>query len=154
MFQVNRHPDRRTLRNFAWAMLGGFAALAVIAWLLPAVVAWWKGDEGWSGLLGWHGGRGRITSLVFLALGVVLWGLGSAPEALARRTYVAWMSVVVPIGVMMTIVMLTLLFFVFLPVFTLVRFSDPLRLRRRGATTYWEDARPHEATLERMMHPF
>jgi hypothetical protein len=64
------------------------------------------------------------------------------------------MSVVVPIGVFMTTIGMTLIFVLVLPVFSLIRFSDPLRKKLHKEGTYWEDARPYEPTIERMTRPF
>jgi hypothetical protein len=41
-----------------------------------------------------------------------------------------------------------------LPVFSLIRFSDPLRFKLKSGGSYWEDHPPHEPTLERTMRPF
>ena len=67
------------------------------------------------------------------------------------------MSVTVPIGIAVSTVLLTVLYFVLLPVFSvIVRFGDPLRkkLSRGGAESYWEDHKPYEVTLDRMERLF
>ncbi len=72
----------------------------------------------------------------------------------ARPVYVAWMTVTVPIGLVMSTVLLTVLFVFVLPLFSLiVRWSDPLQ-KKLGASTYWEEYKPHEHTLERMRRLF
>jgi hypothetical protein len=68
--------------------------------------------------------------------------------------YVTWMRASTPIGLAMSTVLLSVLFLFMLPLFSLVvRLGDPLR-KKLGETTYWEDYKPHEATLERMRRLF
>ena len=76
------------------------------------------------------------------------------PRPSHRTRYVGWMSLVVPIGIFMTTIGMTLIFVIVLPVFSLIRFSDPLRKKLHHGETYWEDPRPYEPTLERMTRPF
>ena len=66
----------------------------------------------------------------------------------------AWMIGATGIGKVMLPVFLTLVFFILLPVFTLVRLADPLRMKLTKEATYWEPHKPHEATVERMLRPF
>ena len=59
------------------------------------------------------------------------------------------------IGTVVTFVLLSVLYFVFLPIFSLIRFKDPLRLKMPPkATSYWEEHKHHESTLERTARPF
>ena len=53
----------------------------------------------------------------------------------------------------MTSVLMTVLFFVLLLPFTLIKLKDPLRLKLGGAT-YWEPHKNPPATLERFQRPF
>jgi len=65
------------------------------------------------------------------------------------------MTVSTFIGTIMTTIMLTILFIVLLPLFSLiVRLGDPLRKKITSGPTYWEDYKPHEASIERMKRPF
>jgi hypothetical protein len=65
------------------------------------------------------------------------------------------MTVTVPIGIAVSTVLLTLLFFVVLPVFAIiVRMGDPLRKKLTQDDTYWEDHEPYEPTLDRMERLF
>jgi hypothetical protein len=149
MFTVNKNPNVKDLRKFGGAMLIGFGVLGVLLWLVP----WFKtGDVE---LLGWNAGSNQIIAVCFWAIGLVLGMVSwSSPKA-ARPVYVAWMSVAVPIGIVVSTVMLTLLFVVLLPFFSIIaRWQDPLRKRRHSGDTYWEDYKPHEATLERTARPF
>lgn len=129
-------------------MLFGFSLLAAIAWWLHAR----KHGLGWTA---WTGGTGQIIAAVFAAAGVVLAIIGVAmPTAVSRPVYVAWMSATIPLGIIMSTIMLTLLFVFLLPVFSvIVRMGDPLR-KKLGGATYWEDYKHYEPTLERMARPF
>ena len=86
--------------------------------------------------------------------GVVIAAVSLASHAAGLRVYMGWMTMAQAMGSVMNVVLLTLLFIFFLPVFSLIRLKDPLRFRRNATGSYWEPARPHEATLERMARPF
>jgi hypothetical protein len=144
VFSINRHPARSELRKFGLTVLIG---LGIIGGLL-----WWRlgpADDGQVGLTG-----GRVAAIVLWIVGVLV-GLASltAPR-LGRYVYVGWMTGAAAIGLVVTPVLFTVLFIVVLPVFSLIRLGDPLRLRKSNRETYWEDPKPHEPTLERMMRPF
>ena len=149
MFTVNKNPSVDDLRKFGWAMLAGFNGLA----LALLALAWWKAGgakpffaPGTSALV-LAGG----LSIVGTATGIV--SLASAN--IARPVYIAWMTATVPIGIAMSTVLLTVLFVVILPVFSvIVRWGDPLRKRRKHGATYWEPYKRHEPTLERTQRPF
>ncbi len=65
------------------------------------------------------------------------------------------MSLAVPLGIVMSTIALSILFFVLLPVFSLiVRRSDPLRKKITRSGTYWEDYKHYEPTLDRMQRQF
>ena len=52
-------------------------------------------------------------------------------------------------------IMLTVLYFLLLPVFSLVvRFGDPVRKRLDPNGSYWEDHAPFKPTLDRMRRLF
>jgi len=149
LFEVNKDPSSHDLRKFGWAMLAGFGALGVLLWLAP----WLKVRD--SSALGWTGASAQVVAVIFWGLGLALLGLSRGPHGVARVVYVTWMSITVPIGIVMTTILLTVLFFVLLPVFSLVvRLSDPLRKKLTRAESYWEDYRRYEPTLERMRRPF
>jgi len=132
MFTVNKNPGVSDLRKFGWAMLIGFGAIGVILWVVAK-------QEVAFGLFG---------------LGVGLCVIGIAAPSIARPVYVAWMTATVPIGIVMSTVLLTVLFVFLLPLFSvIVRRGDPLR-KKLGASSYWEDYRSQEHTLERMRRLF
>lgn len=149
MFAVNRNPSAADLRKFGWAMLGGFGGLGALLW----VIHWWRVSEG--ALFEWSGHGVQVTVLCLWALGLVLWVLSLLSLALAKPVYVFWMMVTVPVGIVVSTVLLTLLFFIVLPIFAvIVRAGDPLRKRLTPDDTYWEDHEPYEPTLERMRRLF
>lgn len=150
LFQVNKKPDRVDLRSFGWAMIGGFAVLGLVLWLL----AWWRTAEAGVPVYAWTGQTIQVVILCLWGLGALLWASSLAPYPVARAVYVGWMMMVVPIGIMMSTIVMTLVFAIVLPVFSLIRFSDPLRKKLHKEGTYWEDAKPYEPTIERMMRPF
>ena len=89
------------------------------------------------------------------SLGAALWLLSYASPTATKPVYVIWMSVTVPIGIVMTTIMLSILFSVLLPVFALaIRLGDPLGKKLKASGSYWEDHKLHEATIERMERPF
>jgi len=149
LFVVNKEPSPRELRGFGKAMVLGFGLLGAAIW----TVAWLRSDG--ASLLAWTGSRPQATAGVLWSLGIVLAAISFAAPTVAKPIYVAWMTVATSIGVVMSTVLLTLLFLLMLPVFSLiVRRSDPLRKRLHRGATYWEDYKPHEATLERLRRPF
>jgi hypothetical protein len=149
MFTVNRNPTADDIRKFGYAMLIGFWAVGALLWLGP----WLKTRD--LSVLGWSGTGLQFTAIGLQTLGVGLCLLSLAAPGAAKPVYVAWMTVAVAIGVVMSTVLLTALFLCLLPVFSLVvRAGDPLRKRLTAGGSYWEDYRPHEATLERMKRPF
>jgi hypothetical protein len=150
MFTVNRHPSSADLRSFGRAMLLGFASLGGAVW----IVSWWRGA--FPSLLDWTGTSAQLAAVGLWAAGVLLYATSHwAPTSIAKPVYVGWMSAATTVGMIMTTVLLTILFVVMLPVFSLVvRASDPLRKRFKSGGTYWEDYRSHEPTLERMRRPF
>ena len=149
LFTVNKNPTTGDLHKFGWSMMIGFGVLGALLWLAP----WWKGGE--SASLSWSGAAPQIAAVCLWGLGVLLGALSRTTSGIARPVYVAWMSAVTPLGIVVSTIMLTVLFVLLLPVFALVvRLGDPLRRKLRRGGTYWEDYRPHEATLERTARPF
>lgn len=142
---VNRNPDRRELRKFGLAMIGGFGVLGA--------VLWYVGPD--PNTLAWTGAGRQAFAPVLWGLGAVLLAVSLGPRRLAVPVYVAWMSAAFAIGGVMTVVLMSVLFVTLLPVFSLVRLKDPLRLRLKPAgESYWEDHKHHESTLERTARPF
>lgn len=90
-----------------------------------------------------------------LAIGSVLFLLGTIRPALLARAYGPWMKMAEVMGGIMTRILLTVFYFTLLVPFTLIRFSDPLRLKlSRDIKSFWVPSRPTETTLERFRRPF
>ncbi len=148
MFTVNKNPTPTDLRKFGWAMLFGFGILGAILWFLHS-------RKAEIGLLAWDGSGAQIASSIMWSAGVFCCVISLASPTFTKPIYIFWMSVTVPIGLFMSTVMLTILFVVLLPIFSLiVRRTDPLRKKPHSGGTYWEDYKPHEPTIERMRRPF
>lgn len=139
LVQVNRNPSRRDVRQFGWVVFGGFVVIAAIlaAWGL-------RSDEGSARL---------IAAGVLAGAGMLIAIVSRISYAAGRILYIGWMTPALWLGLVMTTVLLTVLYFLLLPWFALIRFRDPLRLRRHGGS-YWEEPSHHAATLERTRRPF
>ncbi len=127
---VNRNPSSTELRKFAVGMLLGFGLLGGLAW--------WRGYS--------------PTAVTLWSIGVGL-AIAAQLPAVGRWIYVGWMTGAQAIGFVMTNILLTLMFFILLPPFALLRLRDPLR-KKLGAASYWEQPERHEATLERTSRQF
>lgn len=143
--EVNRNPSGTVLHQFGWAMVLGFGVLGTLAWYLGHDPRSWQ----------WTAAGSQKLAIAFWCLGPTLLLVSYGPAAIARPIYVGWMTGAIAMGTVMTIVMLSVLFVVLLPIFSLIRFWDPLRLKLRPpGESYWEDHKHHESTLERTAHPF
>ena len=125
----------KNLRSFGLAMGGAFSVLAVL-------VLWRSGSE--------H--RVTFTAALF-AVGAVMATLGLTAPGKLVYLYKPWMGFAHYMGIVMTHVLMTVMYFTFLAPFALIRLKDPLRLRM-GGSTYWEPYRNPEQTLERFQRPF
>lgn len=125
----------RNLRSFGLLMAIALLALSTLhvwragaerSWLLVSTLA--------------------VLSVVFSALAIL------APQAL-RLLYKPWMAMGHILGLVMTTVLMTVIYFTLLVPFTLIRRRDPLRTRL-GGSTYWEPHNNPEPTLERFRRAF
>ena len=73
--------------------------------------------------------------------------------AVLKTIYRGWMAFARALGRINTVLVLTLIYFLVVPVFSLLRFKDPLKLRPRK-TTRWLERAPVERSLERFTHPY
>jgi hypothetical protein len=54
-------------------------------------------------------------------------------------------------GRVQTFILMTIIYFLVVPIFSLVRFSDPLKLRlKKKSTSYWETKKEIDTSLEKM----
>ncbi len=145
MIQVNRNPDLNTLRSFGLAMLLGFGLLGGLLWYA------WPDPNSFA----WRSAGGQKLAIGLWAVGTLLALASIGPRGIAVPVYVGWMTIGMFLGGIMTFIMMSALFFVLLPVFSLIRFKNPLRLKLKPpGESYWEDCREHEPTLERTARPF
>jgi hypothetical protein len=147
VINVNRNPTASDIRKFGWAMLGGFTFLALLAWM-----AAWRGG---APVARWAGSAGQIAAAILLPIGVFVFVLSRVAVAPSKNLYVAWMTVGFAIGTVVSTILLTVLFVLVLPFFSLiVRAGDPLRRNLRASESHWGDYKPHEPTLDRMRRLF
>lgn len=149
MFTVNKNPSQSDLRKFGVVMFIGFFVIGAIMFFGPYI----KTRD--IAVLGWTGSGAQYGAIALQAVGIGIWILSyTAPKA-ARRVYIVWMTGGGAIGMVMTTILLTVLFFLLLPVFSVVvRTGDPLRKKLTSGGTYWEKYKRHEASIERMKRPF
>ncbi|HNO78728.1 MAG TPA: hypothetical protein PKN33_11765 [Phycisphaerae bacterium] len=145
MLPVNRNPNAKTLRSFGVAMLFGFGVIGAILW--------YTGSE--PNGFNWRDVAAQKVAIALWVLGVLLAIIAVGPRSLSAPIYIAWMTVGMFLGAIMTFIMMSVLFVVLLPIFSLIRLKDPLRMKLKPpGESYWEDHRDHEPTLERTARPF
>ncbi|MCA9605432.1 MAG: hypothetical protein KC619_07545 [Myxococcales bacterium] len=134
MVELNLRPDDRTLRQFGWIALVGFAALAALAFWELGIFAFGLGAARVpvTATLGGLGGLSALFSLVY-------------PKA--NRVLFVLLSVLsFPIGFVMSYVILGTIFFgLFAPIALLFRLIGRDALRRKTGSakdSYWQKARP------------
>lgn len=116
-------------------------------------VLWYVGPDPRS--FSWNGVPLQKVAIGLWIFGTLLAMAAAGPRSVGVPAYVGWMSVGMFLGGIMTFVLMSVLFVILLPVFSLIRFSDPLRLKLKPeGESYWEDYREHEPTLERTARPF
>ena len=149
MFTVNKNPSDSDLRRFGLAMIVGFFFIGALLFFAPFLRT--RGVL----RLDWTGTRLQYTAVALQALGTLLWLLSVKAPRAAKPVYIVWMTIAATMGRVMSAVVLTVLFVLLLPVFSLiVRAGDPLRRKLQRGGSYWEDYKPHEASLDRMKRPF
>ena len=145
MQAVNKNPTASEVRTFGYIMLGGFAFLGAALWRYGRLP-----ETGWSYS---HTGI-HTVALVMWCAGIIFAVICSASHTIGKRLYVVWMTGAMVLGVVTSTILLSVLFFVLLPLFSLIRLKDPLRFKLNSAGSYWEEHKPYEATLDRMRRPF
>ena len=131
-------------------MLIGFGAIGAVLRFLA-----WRRTDATGSLATWRNDGSQIAAVGLWIIGAALFTLSMASPRLTKLVYVGWMSATVPIGVVMSTILLTMLFVFILPIFSLiVRMGDPLRRKLKTNGSYWEAYKRHEPTIERMRRPF
>lgn len=135
LIAVNWRPDRGQLRWFGLIALIGFGALGAVSYFARRLL--------------WI----RLEDETASVAGLVLWGLAAACGLLAiaapavlRPLYVTLTAITLPIGFVLSHLMMALLFYgVFTPVGLVFRLigRDPLHRRfDPGAASYWVERKP------------
>jgi hypothetical protein len=132
-------------------MLCGFGVIGALLWYkaVKPPGGWWP-EAGW----GWNGAGLQSITIVLFAVGVWIALACFVSYAIGRLLYVVWMTGAMYLGMAATTVLLSVLFVILLPLFSLIRLADPLRLKHKSSGSYWEDPTQHEATLERTRRQF
>ncbi len=73
--------------------------------------------------------------------------------SLWRRFLKGWKAFWHPVGKAQTILILSIIYWLLMPFFSLIRFRDPLR-KRLGERSFWIRRKPVELSLERQRFPF
>jgi hypothetical protein len=142
---VDANPSPTKLRTFTLTMLGGFLVLGTLLWSLESAnIGRWT----------WTGGPLQVFALACLGAGVAFALTLVMPHRWRRAIYVAWMTGTMFLGMVVATVVLSALFVVVLPFFSLIRFQDPLRLRRRTCASYWLKHSCDDPSLDRLNRPF
>jgi hypothetical protein len=119
-------PDERQLRQFAWISLVGFPVLGVLLWRA-------------------HGTP--LSAMVLSAFGVLVWLVGLLEPKRIRFVYVALLAISVPIGWVVSNLLLRAVFYgVVTPVGLVFRLvgRDALSLRRPQGPSYWRNLEAQE----------
>jgi hypothetical protein len=134
MLEINWRPDERTLRQFGFIALVGFAFLALIAWQEWLIFSFGLGQAR-PLVAGIFAGLAGVSALFSLVL----------PKA-NLPIYLGLTLLSYPIGFVVSHLIMGFLFFGLitpLGVFFRLRGRDPLARRfEPDATTYWTDPRP------------
>jgi hypothetical protein len=131
---LNLSPEKRVLRQFGW--------IACAAGLVGGVLVW----RGW--WLDWlvDGDARALLAVTLAATGLFSGAAALVWPAANRPLYVLLSIVSYPIGFVVSMLVLTVLFFVVItPMAFLLKLAgnDPLSRRRDAAAgSYWVDARP------------
>ena len=130
--EINWKPDRPELRKFAWSLIIGFPCLALIFFTVVSIATQALPSPRFFLLLGGIGSCAGLLSLL-------------VPPA-ARPLYFIWYGLAGCIGIVISNLLFTLLFYgLFTPFALVMRLigRDALNLKLKGnATSYWKDAPP------------
>ena len=137
LIEINRNPTRRDLRLFACLGLPAFLGLV-------------------GALLWWRGAPGLVSGGLWTAGGFLV-GVGLVAPQATRLLYVGWMTLLFPVGWVVSHLVLGLVFFgVLTPMGLLMRLvgRDQLRRRRDPETVSFWVPREGPTDPERYFHQF
>jgi hypothetical protein len=75
-------------------------------------------------------------------------------KELGKKLLRIWKAIIRPIGIFNSYLLLTVVYLVIVPIFSLKRIADPLGLRLRKDGSYWERRKPVDLTVDRFCRPF
>jgi hypothetical protein len=68
---------------------------------------------------------------------------------LLKNLWQGWKKFAHKLGVAQTYVIITLFYWLIVPLFSLIRFQNPLRLRQPDGSSFWIERKPTGNTMER-----
>lgn len=71
-----------------------------------------------------------------------------------RTAWAGWKRFAHKVGVVQTIVLVWLFYWLIVPVFSLIRFGNPLRLRPNRPGSFWISRKPRAHSLEEVRRQF
>lgn len=126
MLKLDLDPKEKQLRQFAWFSLIGFP---LIGWVL----------------LHWRFGYSTTPAWILTGVGLTVFVLGMASTKTIKPVFVGLMLIAVPIGIVLSTVVLGLLYYLlFTPVALLFKLIGRDKLHRRWepqAASYWVERR-------------
>ena len=104
----------------------------------------------------WKWETANTWAVVFLALAVVFLVPSLFAPGVLRPLYGPWVKFGFVLGVIVTTILMSVLFIIVVPIFSLIRLKDPLRVRRSRDPneSFWEPHTNSEPTIERFARPF
>ena len=66
-----------------------------------------------------------------------------------KRVWLGWKRFAHKLGVAQTYIVVTLFYWLIVPIFSLIRLQNPLRLRPRDDRSFWIERKPTDNSLER-----
>ena len=129
LIEINKNPSQRELK---W-----FGVLLAVFFTIVAGLLWWRASQ-------------PTAAVVALGLGLVLVVVYAAFPGLRRWVYLGWMYAALPIGWVVSHVLLGIIFYLIMtPIGLTMRLFgyDPMSRRfDRGADTYWVRRDPESDT--------
>ena len=129
--KINYRPSVIELKKFGLVMLIGFGVIGALVW--------WR-DAGEGGIWSYVGSTGQRWSIGLWLFGVGVCVLSLVAPTLARYVYVGWMLAAWPIGMVISTVMVTLVFYLLItPIGLVFRLMgrDKMGLRKKDGGSYW-----------------
>ena len=135
MIDLNLDPDAKTLRQFGFIALVGFAAIAALVWFEKLIFAG-----------GWMGDMREPVAQTLVGLGVLAAVISVVYPKANKPLFIGLSILAFPIGFVLSyVIMGTLYFLIITPIGLGLRLfgEDPMqRGFKSDGTSYWSDCRP------------